>query len=191
MTKLSKEEILLNFKDIQSGASSIDELFSSEPGNVGTHTRITSRRVTKTSRDISTGEQISFVHSSRVTASRSWSGPRMESSAVNNDGHAVFGLDLTDPIPTSSDLFGWVNYLDALIKDQNIGFEKSEVDADTATATDQRRNDNFVNATIESALSDEANTKSDQDPSSKQSAAGTKLFGVSHLPSFSHMEASL
>ena len=191
MTKLSKEEILLNFKDIQSGASSIDELFSSEPGNVGTHTRITSRRVTKTSRDISTGEQISFVHSSRVTASRSWSGPRMESSAVNNDGHAVFGLDLIDAIPTSSDLFGWVNYLDALIKDQNIGFEKSEVDADTATATDQRRNDNFVNATIESALSDEANTKSDQDPSSKQSAAGTKLFGVSHLPSFSHMEASL
>ena len=115
----------------------------------------------------------------------------MESHTVYNDGHAVFGLDLINAIPTSSDLFGWVNYLDALIKDQNIGFEKSEIDSKATTAADKRSNDNFVNPTIECALHDEANTKSDQTPSSKQGATGTKLFGVSHLPSFSHMEASL
>jgi len=191
MNKLPEEEIPTNFKEIQSGSTSIDKLFSTQSSDMGTHTRITSRRITKASRDISTGEQITLVHSSRMTTSWSWSGPSMESSTVNNDGHAVFGLDLSNSIPTSSDLFGWVNYLDALIKDQNIGFEKSEIDPKTNTAADKRSNKNFVNATIESALHDEANAKSDQNPSSKQGAAGTKLFGVSHLPSFSHMEASL
>ena len=191
MTRLSSEETTLNIKDIQGGGAPLDELFSSESGNVRTHTRITSRRVTKASRDISTGKQVTLVHFSSVATSRSWSGPRIESSATNNDGHTVFGLDLIDAIPTSSDLFGWVNYLDALIKDQNIGFEKSEVDTNAATATNQRSNDNFSDTTIKNTLHDEADAKGDQYPSSKQGATGTKLFGVSHLPSFSHMEASL
>jgi hypothetical protein len=40
-------------------------------------------------------------------------------------------------------------------------------------------------------LQNEADGKGDQNPASHQGATGTKLFGVSHLPSFSHMEASL
>jgi hypothetical protein len=178
-------------KDIQGDGALSDELFSSEPGNMGAYSRITFRRVTKTSRSTSAGEQITLVHSSRVTASRSWSGPRVERPAINSDGHAVFGLNLIDSIPTSSDLFGWVNYLNALIKDKNIGFEKSEVDANTATATDQRSNDNFSDTTVKKTLQNEADGKGDQNPASHQGATGTKLFGVSHLPSFSHMEASL
>ena len=192
MSSLFNEQATLDLEDIASRKTSGDEIFSAQSGNIGTRTRITSRRVTNSNRvRTAAGSEVTLMHTLSVTTTRSWGSPRVESAPINNDGHAVFGLDLINAIPTSSDLFGWVNYLDALIKDQNIGFEKSEVDADTATATDQRGNNNFVHATIESALSDETNTKSDQNPSSHQGATGTKLFGVSHLPSFSHMEASL
>lgn len=191
MIKLSTEEISFNCENIERGASSQEKLFSSQSGDMGTHSRITCIQVTKTSRSIITGEQISLVHSTSVATSRSWSGPRVERPAINCDGHAVFGVDLIDSIPTSSDLFGWVNNLDAFIKDKNIGFEKSEINTNASTATDQRSNDNFNDTTVRKALHDEADAKSDQNPASHQGATGTKLFGVSHLPSFSHMEASL
>jgi hypothetical protein len=156
MTKLSTEEISFNFENIERGAISQEKLLSSQSGNMGAHSRITFRRVTKTSRSITTGEQITLVHSTSVATSRSWSGPRIERPAINSDGHTVFGLDLLDAIPTSSDLFGWVNNLDAFIKDQNIGLEKSEVDADTAASTDQRSNDYFNDTTVKRSKSSQS-----------------------------------
>jgi len=190
MTKVVGEKLSLDLKDMQSGHAFNVELFSSQTRNVRTNTRITSRRVTKTTGGIGAGKQITRVQSSRMTTTRSWSGPRVISSSIDENSHAVLSLDLIDAIPASSDLFGWIHNLDAFIKDNDIRFEKTQITSKDSECADKYGDEYISRTSEENALDSETNKECDQNPTRKQGAAGTELFGVCHLASFSHKEAS-
>jgi len=168
-------------------AAAADELLATQFSDVSTSTRITSRRITKTSRSISSGKQISFVQSSSVTATWSGSSPRIESLAINNDGHAVLGFDFFYKIPAGSDLFGWVNNLDALIKNQNVGLQKEQVRSNYSSATDSLCG--YQVSAVHNCLNNEAGEKNDQYPTTSDSTTGSEFFNVGHLASFSQMGA--
>jgi len=190
MTKVVGEKLSLNLKDMQSGHTFNDELFSAQPRNVRTRTRITSRRVTKTTGGFGAGKQITRVQSSRMTTTRSWSGPRVMSSSIYEDSHAVLSLDLIDAIPASSDLFGWVHNLDAFIKDNDIRFEKTQITSKDSQSADKHGDEHISRTSEENALDSKTDKECGQSPTRKQGASGTELFGVCHLASFSHKEES-
>ena len=138
MVNLAREESAMHFKDIQSGVTTGDKVFSAQSRNVRTGTRITSRRVTQSNRIIGAmGREIGFMQTLDVTTARSWSSPGIESFIINEDRHTVFSFDLLNSIPTNSDLLGWVNDLDTFIKDYNVGFEKPQVRSENADSTCQ------------------------------------------------------
>jgi len=192
MSSLFTEETLAYSEDIQGSNSLGDEIFAAQSSNVGTRSRITSRRVTNSNRVITAaGSEVTLVHTLRVTTTRSWSSPRINSFSVNQNRHAVLGLDLVNAIPTSSDLFGWINNLDAFIKDNNIGLEETHVGTENSQSADNARNEQFADATVESALRDKSNKESDQHPTHNQSTGGTELFGIIHAHSLSQLDLNL
>ena len=192
MVNLTREECATNFKDIQSGMAAGDEVFSAQPRDVRTGTGITSRRVTQSNRKIgATGREIGFMHSLGVTTTRNWSGPGVNSFVINEDGHAVFGLDLFDSIPTHRDLFGWVNNRDAFIKDENVGFEKPQVGNVSTDCTCQSCEKNFSSSSVKDRLESKASEKSDQNPSHHQRTGGAKLLRVIHAPSLPQLKVNL
>ena len=173
--------------DFELGITNADKAFLAQLGNMGTNTRITSRRVTNTTKRISTGKKITLVKTSLVSTTWSGSGPRVEDLITNGNGHAVFGIDLINQIPGNSDLFGWVNNLDSLIKDQNVGSNKEKVSTDNSRATDQRSQSNL--AAVDGALDNEAGEENNQNAAAYKGAAGTEFLDVAHEHSFSQMEA--
>ena len=192
MVNLTREECATNFKDIQSGMAAGDEVFLAQPRDVRTGTGITSRRVTQSNRKIgATGREIGFMHSLGVTTTRNWSGPGVNSSFINEDGHAVFGLDLFNQVPTHRDLFGWVNNRDAFIKDENVGFEKPQVGNVSTDCTCQSCEKNFSSSSVKDRLESKASEKSDQNPSHHQRTGGAKLLRVIHAPSLPQLKVNL
>ena len=192
MVNLTREECATNFKDIQSGVAAGDEVFSAQPRDVRTGTGITSRRVTQSNRKIgATGREIGFMHSLGVTTTRNWSGPGVNSFVINEDGHAVFGLDLFNQVPTHRDLFGWVNNRDAFIKDENVGFEKPQVGNVSTDCTCQSCEKNFSSSSVKDRLESKASEKSDQNPSHHQRTGGAKLLRVIHAPSLPQLKVNL
>ena len=173
--------------DFELGITNSDKAFLAQLGNMGTNTRITSRRVTNTTKRISTGKKITFVKTSLVSTTWSGSGPRVEDLITNGDGHTVFGIDLFNQIPGNSDLFGWVNDLDSLIKDQNVGSQKEKVCIDNSSATDQASHSNV--AAVDGALNNEAGKENNQHSATYKGAAGTEFLNAGHEQSFSQMEA--
>ena len=173
--------------DFELGITNADKAFLAQLGNMGTNTRITSRRVTNTTKRISTGKKVTLVKTSLVSTTWSGSSPRVEDLITNADGHAVFGIDLINQIPGNSDLFGWVNNLDSLIKDQNVGSEKEQVSTDNSSAADQRGQCNV--AAIDSTLNNEAGEENNQNRAAYKGAAGTEFLDIAHEHSFSQMEA--
>jgi len=192
MSNLFDEQTTLDLEDIGGRQSSGDEIFSAKTGNVGTRTRITSRRVTNSNRVRTTaGSEVTLMHTLSVTTTRSWSGPRVEIAPINDDGHAVLGLDLFNTIPTGSDLFGWVNNLDTFIKDSNVGLNKTKVCAESKRSTDENRDHGFEQSTVVNTLSDKTCEKSDQHPTHNQRTSGTELFGIVHAHSLSQLDLNL
>lgn len=192
MSSLFNEQATLDLEDIASRKTSGDEIFSAQSGNIGTRTRITSRRVTNSNRvRTAAGSEVTLMHTLSVTTTRSWGSPRVESAPINNDGHAVFGLDLINAIPTSSDLFGWINNLDAFIKEHNVGLNKTQVASESKQSADKNRDHGFEQSTVVDALSDKTGEKSDQHPTHNQSASGTEFFGVIHAHSLSQLDLNL
>ena len=192
MSNLFDEQTTLDLEDIGGRQSSGDEIFSAKTGNVGTRTRITSRRVTNSNRVRTTaGSEVTLMHTLSVTTTRSWSGPRVEIAPINDDGHAVLGLDLVNAIPASSDLFGWINNLDAFIKEHNVGLNKTQVASESKQSADKNRDHGFEQSTVVDALSDKTGEKSDQHPTHNQSASGTEFFGVIHAHSLSQLDLNL
>ena len=192
MVNLAGGDIALNIKDIQSGIAAGVELLLTQPSNMCASTRITSGRVTKSNRIIAaTGREITFMHTLRVTAARSWSGPGIKNPSINSDGHAVFGFNLIDPVPAGSDLFGWINNLDALIKDYDIGFEETQVCTENTGTTQEASDKNFSNSSIKEALNNEASEKGDQNPAHNEGACGAKLHGIVHAPSLPQLDVNV
>jgi hypothetical protein len=171
--------------DLKLTCSATGELLSSNLGHVGANTRITLKRVTYSSRSISTGKQIGTVHSSTVSTTRSWSGPGVVTLASDLDRHAVLGFDLLNQIPRSGDLFGWVNDLDALIKEKHIGFQKEQVRAEGAGTTDSKGQHKI--AADNHGLNNKTAKKGDQNPATGNCASGSELFTIGHFASFSQM----
>jgi len=162
-----------------------DEIFSFDVSHVSTDTRVTFKRVSCTTRSIKTGKKISLMHSSTVTTTRSWSSPSEESLVSDGDRHAVSGFDLLDQIPGSSDLFGWVNNLDAFIKEQNVGLYEDQVRTDGTCAADTNRGDDVT--VVEEALNNKSDKEDDKNPSTGNCASGSELFTIRHSASFSQM----
>ena len=125
------------------------------------------------------------MHSSTVTTTRSWSSPREITLVSDGDRHAVSGLDLLDQIPGSSDLFGWVNNLDAFIKEQNVGLYEDQVGTDGTCAADTNRGDDVT--VVEKALNNKSDKEDDKYPSTGNCASGSELFTIRHSASFSQM----
>ena len=171
--------------DFEITSTTGDEIFSSDVSHVSTDTRVTFKRVSYTSRSISTGKKISLMHFSTVTTTRSWSSPSEVTLVSDLNGHAVFGLDLLNQIPGSSDLFGWVNNLDAFIKEQHIGLNEEQVRTDGTCAADTNRGDDV--AAVEEALNYKSDKEGDQNPSTGNCASGSELFTIRHSVSFSQM----
>ena len=171
--------------DLKLTSFSADEILSSDLGHVGADTRITLKRVTYSSRSISAGNQISSVHSSTVSTTRSWSGPGVVTLASNLDRHAVLGFDLLNQIPRSGDLFGWVNNLDTFIKDKHIWLQKDQVRAECACTTDTNTQQNI--SAEDQALNNKAGKEGDQKPATGNCASGSELFTIRHFASFSQM----
>ena len=171
--------------DFEITSTTGDEIFSSDVSHVSTDTRVTFKRVSYTSRSIRTGKKISLMHFSTVTTTRSWSSPSVVTLVSDLNGHAVFGLDLLNQIPGSSDLFGWVNNLDAFIKEQNIGLNEEQVRTDGTCAADTNRGDDVT--AVEEALNYKSDKEGDQNPSTGNCASGSELFTIRHSVSFSQM----
>jgi len=171
--------------DLEGAAATSDKIFSSNLGHVSADSRITLKRVTHSSRSISTGKKISFVHSSTVSTTRSWSGPGVVTLAPNLDGHAVLGLDLLNQIPSSGDLFGWINNLDALVVEKYVGLQKEQVGTESACTTDANSQQKI--ATEEKALNNEAGKEGDKNPATGDCASGSELFTIRHSVSFSQI----
>ena len=190
----SKADQCQSYEDVKTGVVGTDfkfagttgsEVFSSDVSHVSANTRVTFKRVSYTSRSISTGKKISLVHSSTVTTTRSWSGPGVVSLISDLDGHAVFGFDLLNQIPRSGDLFGWVNNLDAFIKEQNVGLKEDQVRTDSTCAADTNCGDDV--AVVEEALNNKSDKEEDENTATGNSAAGSELFTIRHFASFSQM----
>ncbi len=180
-----QSQITLDFKGADEGAS---EVLAPQLGNISARTRVTSRRVTKTTRSLVTGKQVTLVNSSGVTTTWSRSGPGIENLASDLDGHTELSFDLLNKIPTSGDLFGWVNDLYAFIEDQNVGLQKQKVGAESSGARDSA-GENQVPA-VNSGLNNETCKEEDKNPAASNGAAWAELLNVCHSVSFSHMEAS-
>ena len=161
------------------------EVLSSNAGHVSTNTRVTSKRVTHSSGTIGSGKKVTLVHSSTVTTTRRGSGPGVVSPTVNVDGHAVFGFDLLNQIPRSGDLFGWVNNLDALIEEKNVGLKEEQVRTESTCAANTYGEQNI--ATEEKGLNNKADKEGDKNPAASDCASGSELFTISHSASFSQM----
>lgn len=163
--------------------------FESQTGNVGTHSRVTTRRVSKTSRvNVQTGTKVALVHSTTVTTSRSWSSPRVENLTANENGHTELSFDLFNQIPTSSDVFGWVNNLDSFIKDQNVGLDEKQVGTKYSSCACGADSEKI--STVDSCFDDESSQKGYERPARDKCTCGTELLEVSHSIIFSHSEAS-
>ena len=171
--------------DFKLASTSSGEIFSSSVGHVSADTRITFKGVAYTPRSISAGKKISRVHSSTVSSTGGWSSPSEVSLASDLDGHAVLSFDLLNQIPRSGDLFGWVNNLDAFIKDHNVGLQEDQVSTKGTGTTDS--NSQHDVARVEKALNNEANEEGDKDPSTGDRASGSELFTIRHFASFSQM----
>ncbi len=171
--------------DFKLTGTSTRELLSSNVGHVGTNTRVTLKRVTHTSGTIGSGKKITLVHSSTVSTTRRWSRPGVLSPILNLDGHAVLGLDLLNQIPGSGDLFGWVNNLDAFIKEQNVGLKEEQIRTECTCATDTNRYEDI--SAVEEALNNKSDKENDKNPAASNGAAGSELFHVCHCASFSQM----
>ena len=183
-----------SYEDVKAGVIGTDfklasttgnEIFSSDVSHVSANTRVTFKRVSYTSRSISTGKKIGVVHSSTVPTTRSWSGPGVVSLISDLDGHAVFGFDLLNQIPRSGDLFGWVNNCDAFIKEQNVGLKEEQVRTKGASATDSKCQDDV--AAVEKALNNESDKEGDKNPAAGNRASGSELFTIRHSVSFSQI----
>jgi len=183
-----------SYEDVKAGVVGIDsklagttsnEIFSSDVGQVSANTRVTFKRVANASRSISTGKKVSLVHSSTVTTTRSWSGPGVVSLISDVDGHAVFGFDLFNQIPRSGDLFGWVNNLDAFIKEQNVGLKEEQVRTNSTGSADSDCQDDV--AAVEKALNNKSDKEGDKNPATGNRTAGSELFTIGHFASFSQM----
>ena len=172
-------------KDLKLTSTNSSEVLSSNVGHVSTDTRVTFKRVTHTSGSISTGKKITLVHSSTVTTTRRGSGPGVVSPIINVDGHAVFGFDLLNQIPRSGDLFGWVNNLDALIEEKNVGLKEEQVRTESTCAANTYGEQNI--ATEEKGLNNKADKEGDKNPAASDGASGSELFTISHSASFSQM----
>ena len=189
MVKLAPEESVTNFKDIQSGAATGDEVFTAQSRDVRTGTRIALRKVTQSNGIIGpTRRKIASMHSLGVTSTRSWSGPSVENFVINEDGHTVFGFDLFNQVPTHRNLFGGVNNRDTFVKDYNVGFEKPQIGNVSTDCTCQTRDKNFNGPSVKDCLEHEASEKSNQNPSHNQRAGGTKLLGVIHTSSLPQLK---
>ena len=171
--------------DFKLAGSTGNEVLLSDLGHVSADSRITFKRVTHTTRSISTGKKISTVHSSTVSTTRSWSGPSVKAFASNLDGHAVLGFDLLNQIPRSGDLFGWVNNLDALIEEKNVGLKEEQVRTESTCAANTYGDQNI--ATEEKGLNNKADKEGDKNPAASDGASGSELFTISHSVSFSQM----
>ena len=171
--------------DLKLTSTRTSEILTTQLGDMGTNSRVTLKRVTNSSRSISTGKKISFVHSSTVTTTWSGSRPGVEGLTIDKDGHAVLGFDLFNKIPSNGDLFGWVNNLDSLIKDQNVGLQEQQVGTDNSSATDSCCGDKV--SAVHNGLSNEAGEEENQNPTASDSTTGSELFNVGHFASFSQM----
>ena len=171
--------------DLKLTSTRTSEILTTQFGDMSADSRVTLKRVTNSSRSISSGKQISFVHSSTVTTTWSGSRPSVEGLTVDKDGHAVLGFDLFNKIPRNGDLFGWVNNLDSLVKDQNVGLQKQKVGADNSSATNSCCGDKV--STVHNGLNNEAGEEENQNPTASNSTTGSELFNVGHVASFSQM----
>lgn len=171
--------------DLKLTSTRTSEILTTQLGDMGTDSRITLKRVTNSSRSISAGKKISFVHSSTVTTTWSGSRPGVEGLTIDKDGHAVLGFDLLNKIPTHDDLFGWVNNLDSLIKDQNVGLQEQQVGTNNSSATYSCCGDKV--SAVHNGLNNEAGEEENQNPTASNGAAGSELFNVGHFASFSQM----
>jgi hypothetical protein len=120
-----------------------------------------------------------------VSSTGRWSSPSEVSLASDVDGHAVLSFDLLNQIPRSSDLFGWVNNLDAFIKEQNVGLKEDQVSTKGSGTTDS--NSQHDVAGVEKALNNEAAKEGDKNPSTGDRTSGSELFTIRHFASFSQM----
>ena len=171
--------------DLKLTSTRTSELLTTQLGDMRTNSRVTLKRVTNSSRSISAGKKISFVHSSTVTTTWSGSRPGVEGLTVDKDGHAVLGFDLFNKIPSNGDLFGWVNDLDSLIKDQNVGLQEQQVGTNNSSATYSCCGDKV--SAVNNGLNNEAGEEENQNPTASNGAAGSELFNVGHFASFSQM----
>ena len=171
--------------DFKLTSTRTSELLSSNVGHVGTNTRVTLKRVTHTSGTIGSGKKVTLVHSSTVTTTRRGSGPGVVSPIINVDGHAVLGFDLLNQIPRSGDLFGWVNNLDALIEEKNVGLKEEQVRTESTCAANTYGEQNI--ATEEKGLNNKSDKEGDQNPAASNCASGSELFTISHSASFSQI----
>ena len=171
--------------DFNFASTSVDEILLSNLGHVRTNSGVTFKRVTYSSQIVGTREKISVVHSSAVSTTRRGSSPSEVSLSVDLNGHAVFGFYLLNQIPGSGDLFGWINNLDAFIKEQNIGLKEEQVRTKGASATESNRQDGV--AAVEKALNNKSDKEGDKNPATGNRTAGSELFTIRHFASFSQM----
>lgn len=175
--------IISGNRDLAGATSS--EVLASGVGHIGTDSGVTFKRVTYSSRSIGSWEQIGFMHSATVTATWGGGGPRMENLFSSLDRHAVSSFDLFNKIPSNSDLFGWINNFDALIKEQNVGLQKEQIRSHDAAGADST-GQNQVSA-IDSGLNNKTGEENNHRPATSNGTTRSKSLTIRHSVSFSQM----
>jgi len=112
-------------------SSTLLELFMSQPGKLNSHTRISTRRFTRTHiKSIGNLESADFggMDSSAVISAGSLGSPRMNSFAADQDIHGVSSADLLHLIPTNGDLLEGICNHNSFIKVGNFGANKNQME---------------------------------------------------------------
>ena len=173
----------MNVKNFSELNVTFRELLPSASGQVRRHTRITSRRFTKSKTALIGDTQTSDLagmNFSSVISTRSWSGPSVNNLLTDMNTHGVFGFDCADISPTNAVAPEWINNFDSLISNFQQWAMQNQVEPERNKTTNSDSQERLANFTGENSLKNHNHDDAVSNCSCNHAGFTSKDFRVSH-----------
>ena len=175
-----KSAMIQNFTEF---STSIREVLPSATGQVRRHTRITSRRFTK-----SNALGVSQIHSpnvagmnfSAVITTRSWSGPGVDNLICDLNAHGVSGFDSLNIAPSNGVTPNWIDDIDSLVTNFNAWAMQNQVETVSNQATNTSDQERITEGATEDGLHHHHQNTAVHNGSSNDTGFAAKNFRVGH-----------
>ena len=112
----------------------VSEIFQIHTSKVGSRTRITTRRISRSNHSSITDSKtanFSGVNRTRVVTTRSWSAPSVDIFSANDYRHGVFSFDAFNAMPANLNGLQRVSDDNSLISVGNFGSQEEQISAVT------------------------------------------------------------